>query len=48
MFILLDSVPLLVLDNVNDLVQIFYVPVNFIQEILCGTEIQNIDVFMSY
>ena len=36
-----------VLDNVDDLVPIFHLPVNFIQDIFCGTKIQNADVFLS-
>ena len=36
-----------VLDNADDLVPIFHLPVNFIQDIFCGTKIQNADVFLS-
>lgn len=36
-----------VLDNADDLVPIFHLPVNFIQGIFCGNKIQNTDVFLS-
>ena len=36
-----------ILDNADDLVPIFHLLLNFIQDIFCGTKIQNADVFMS-
>lgn len=36
-----------VLDSADDLVPIFHLLLNFIQDIFCGTKIQNADAFMS-
>lgn len=36
-----------VLDNAGDLIPIFHQLLDFIQDIFCGTKLQNADVFMS-